>query len=80
MIGNLSALRRRVWLLYVVMWKGELALKKVLALGIVMIFCLGIIGCEKTKEEDSTIEPETFVAIQEDEIVKTRSENIADRN
>jgi len=66
--------------MYAVMWKGELALKKVLALGIVMIFCLGIIGCEKTKEEDNSMEQETFVAIQEDEIVKTRSENIADRN
>ena len=55
-------------------------MKKVLALGVVMIFCFGIIGCERTKEEDNTIEPETFVAIQKDEIVKTRSENIVDKN
>ena len=60
------------------MRKGELALKKVLALGVVMIFCLGIIGCERTKEGDNSAEPETFVAIQKDEIVKTRSENMAD--
>ena len=53
-------------------------MKKVLTLGVVMIFCLGMIGCERTKEGDNSVEPETFVAIQKDEIVKTRSENMAD--
>lgn len=80
MIESLSDFRQRVLPLYLVMWKGELALKRILALGVVIIFCLGIIGCEKTKEEDNLAEPETFVAIQEDEIVKTRSENITDKN
>lgn len=73
MIESLSDFRQRVLPLYLVMWKGELALKRILALGVVIIFCLGIIGCEKTKEGDNPAEPETFVAIQEDEIVKTRN-------
>jgi len=76
MIESLSALGRKVRLLHVETRKGELVLKKVLALGVVMIFCLGIIGCERTKEEDNMAEPETFVAIQKDEIVKNRSENM----
>ena len=80
MIENLFVPRSRGRLLYRVMRKGELTLKRILALGVVIIFCLGIIGCEKTKEGDNSAEPETFVAIQEDEIVKTRSKNITDKN
>ncbi len=55
-------------------------MKKILTLGVVIIFCLGIIGCERTKEEDNPSEPETFVAIQKDEIVKTQSESMAEKN
>ena len=55
-------------------------MKKVLALGVIIIFCLGIIGCEKTNEEGMAEEPETFVVIQKDEIVRSGVENLTDRN
>lgn len=53
-------------------------LKKVLTLGVVIIFCMGILGCEKTSEEEKAAEPETFVAIQKDEIVNLEMNNLAD--
>lgn len=55
-------------------------MKKVLALGVVIIFCLGIIGCEKTNEGEKAVEPETFVVIQQDEIVSSGIKNLIDKN
>lgn len=49
-------------------------MKKILVAGLILLFSVGIAGCEgRTENGENTSEPESFVALQKDEIVTSEN-------
>lgn len=54
--------------------KGEVSVKKILVVGMILLVSFGIAGCESRVESgESSSEPESFVALQKDEIVTSEN-------
>lgn len=49
-------------------------MKKILVLGMILLFSFGVVGCEgKSDSVENMSEPEPFVALQKDEIVTSEN-------
>jgi len=58
---------------YIMARKGSI-MKKILVLGMILLFSIGIAGCEgKSDSTKNMSEPESFVTLQKDEIVTSET-------